>query len=80
MITNKFIKEWNHWNTQQRGQFLANVTLSLFVTGIMIPIIFGILAVVFDSYKITAFGAAAGLSIECMAINLLIWKKIIENL
>ena len=77
---NKFLKQWNRWDIQRRRQFLTNAIVSLFVTGIMIPIIFGVLAVVFDSYKVTAWGSAAGLSIECMAMNLLIWKKFIENL
>ena len=76
----KILQQWKMWDIQRRRQFLTNVMVSLFVTGIMVPIIFGVLAVVFDSYKITAWGSAAGLSIECMAINLLIWKKFIENL
>ena len=76
----KFLQQWNKWDIQRRRQFLTNVTVSLFVTGIMIPIIFEVLVVIFDSSKITAFGIAAGLSIELMAINLCIWKKFIENL
>ena len=76
----KFLLQWNKWDIQRRRQFLTNAMVSLFVTGMMIPIIFGVLAVVFDSYKITALGSVASLSIELMAINLYIWKKFIENL
>ena len=76
----KILQQWKMWDIPQRRQFLTNAMVSLFVTGMVVPIIFGVLAVVFDSYKITAWGSAASLSIELMAINLCIWKKFIENL
>ena len=76
----KFLQMWHYLNIHQRSQFLANAMTSLFITGLVIPTIFGILGVVFDSYRITALGSAVGLSFELIAIYLCIWRKWILNL
>ena len=75
----KFIQQWNKWDIQRREQFLSNIMLSLFVTGLVIPTISGMLSAALDAYQIIAFGSAIGLSLELLAINLFIWKSWIKN-
>ena len=77
---NIFIQQWNKWDIQRRKQFLSNLTLSLFLLGIMAPIIIGLIAAAVESPMIMAFAAVAGLSTELLMINVYIWKDWIATL
>ena len=76
----KFVQQWKNWDFQCRRQFLSNLTLSLFVIGLAAPIIIGLMAAAFESPMVMALGAAVGVAIELIMVNVFIWKEWIVNL